>query len=168
MVAKVNLFWSIPCDVPKRVNKTAYCDSDMFHGGECLRLDDWALMLYWFIFSWCDLLALSTPPSDLKWFLHLNLSEPPEGNWNNTCLVGVARPIFWCWLVLRSLMCCSSHQTISWILTALTTNVSTYVKYVNTYACQNYLCKIVVLCISNSTCQKLLWYRENIYLNYSS
>jgi hypothetical protein len=26
-----------------------------------------------------------------------------------------------------------------------TTNVSTYVKYVNTFACQNYLCKIVVI-----------------------
>jgi len=31
---------------------------------------------------------------------------------------------------------------------ALTTNVSAYVKYVNTFACQNYLCKIVALCIS--------------------
>src|SRR6266481_5472710 len=30
----------------------------------------------------------------------------------------------------------------------LTTNVSAYVKYVNTFACQNYLCKIVVLYIS--------------------
>ena len=33
---------------------------------------------------------------------------------------------------------------------ALTANVSAYVKYVNTYACQNYLRKIVVLRISVS------------------
>jgi hypothetical protein len=33
---------------------------------------------------------------------------------------------------------------------ALATNVSAYVKYVNTFACQNYLCKTVVLCISIS------------------
>lgn len=32
----------------------------------------------------------------------------------------------------------------------LPTNVSAYVKYVNAFACQNYLCKIVVLCISVS------------------
>jgi sterol desaturase/sphingolipid hydroxylase (fatty acid hydroxylase superfamily) len=33
---------------------------------------------------------------------------------------------------------------------ALTTNISAYVKYANTFACQNYLHKIVVLCISVS------------------
>jgi hypothetical protein len=30
----------------------------------------------------------------------------------------------------------------------LAANVSTYVKYVNTFVCWNYLCKIVLLCIS--------------------
>src|ERR1700734_493649 len=33
---------------------------------------------------------------------------------------------------------------------ALTTNIFAYVKYVNTFVCQNYLHKIVVLCISIS------------------
>jgi len=37
---------------------------------------------------------------------------------------------------------------------ALTTTIATYVKYVKTFACQNYLCKIVVLCISISGTQK--------------
>ena len=35
----------------------------------------------------------------------------------------------------------------------MTANVSAHVKYVNSYACQNYLRKIAVLCISDSTCQ---------------
>jgi len=37
---------------------------------------------------------------------------------------------------------------------ALTGNVSTYVKYVNTFAGQNYLCRIIVLRISDSACQE--------------
>jgi len=49
-----------------------------------------------------------------------------------------------------------AHICISYPLTylkylnkyALTTNVSAYVKYANTFACQNYLRKIVVLHIS--------------------
>ena len=36
-------------------------------------------------------------------------------------------------------------QTTADIKYALTTNVSTYVKYVNTFVCQNYLCKIDLL-----------------------
>jgi hypothetical protein len=44
----------------------------------------------------------------------------------------------------------------------LTTNVSTYVKYVNTFACQNYLRKIVVLHISESAARN--GYVEHNYL----
>ena len=32
--------------------------------------------------------------------------------------------------------------------------ISAHVKYVNSFACQNYLRKIVVLCVSDSACQK--------------
>ena len=36
----------------------------------------------------------------------------------------------------------------------LTANLSVYVRYVNTFACQNYLHKIVLLCIFVSACHK--------------
>ena len=50
---------------------------------------------------------------------------------------------------------------------ALTTNVSTYVKYVNTLVCQNYLRKIVVLCISDSACQQRICEAQLSYVNSS-
>ena len=50
---------------------------------------------------------------------------------------------------------------------ALTTNVSAYVKYANTFACQNYLCKIVMLCISDSACQKQICGAQPSYINSS-
>jgi len=49
---------------------------------------------------------------------------------------------------------------------ALTANVSAYVKYANTFACQNYLRKIVVLYISNSACQKWICGAQ-LYVNSS-
>ena len=45
---------------------------------------------------------------------------------------------------------------------ALTTNVSAYV---NTFVCQNYLCKIVLLCLSISTCQKRICGAQLSYVN---
>jgi hypothetical protein len=50
---------------------------------------------------------------------------------------------------------------------ALPTDVSTYVKYANTFECQNYLCKIVTLCISDSTCQKQICGAQLSYINSS-
>ena len=50
---------------------------------------------------------------------------------------------------------------------ALTTNVSTYVKYVNTFACQNYLHKIVWLCIFIPACQKQICRAQLSYINRS-
>ena len=50
---------------------------------------------------------------------------------------------------------------------SLTANVSTNVKYVNTFACQTYLHKIVVLCISDSTCQKWIGRAQLSYVNSS-
>jgi hypothetical protein len=50
---------------------------------------------------------------------------------------------------------------------ALTTNVSAYVKYVNTFVCQNYLCKIVLLCIFVPTCQKRMCRAQLYYVNSS-
>jgi len=49
----------------------------------------------------------------------------------------------------------------------LTTNVSTYVQYVNTFACRNYLCKIVLLCIFVSACQKQICRAQLSYINSS-
>ena len=50
---------------------------------------------------------------------------------------------------------------------ALTTNGSTYVKYVNTFACQNYLHKIVVLHISVSGRQSRICRAKLSYVNSS-
>jgi hypothetical protein len=50
---------------------------------------------------------------------------------------------------------------------ALPANVSTYVKYANTFACQNHLRKIVMLCISNSACQKQIYGAQLSYVNSS-
>jgi vesicle coat complex subunit len=47
----------------------------------------------------------------------------------------------------------------------LTTNVSAYVKYVNTFACQNYFHKIVLLCIFMSTCHKQICRAQVSYVN---
>jgi hypothetical protein len=44
-------------------------------------------------------------------------------------------------------------------------NVSTYVKYVNTFACQKYWCKIDVLRISVSACQKWICGPHLSYIN---
>jgi hypothetical protein len=49
----------------------------------------------------------------------------------------------------------------------LTANISAYVKYVNTFACQNYLRKIVVLCISESACQKRICGAQLSHVNSS-
>ena len=49
----------------------------------------------------------------------------------------------------------------------MTANVSTNVKYVNTFACQNYLCKIVVLRISDSARQKRICRAQLSYVNSS-
>ena len=45
------------------------------------------------------------------------------------------------------------------------TNVSAYVKFVNTFACQNYLRKIVVLCISDTARQKRICGAQLSYVN---
>jgi hypothetical protein len=50
---------------------------------------------------------------------------------------------------------------------ALTTNVSAYVKYVNTFVCQNYLRKIVLLYIFVPTCQKWICRAQLYYVNSS-
>src|ERR1700689_2579341 len=50
---------------------------------------------------------------------------------------------------------------------ALTVNVSTYVTYANTFVCQNYLRKIVVLYISNFACQKWICGAQLFYINSS-
>ena len=49
----------------------------------------------------------------------------------------------------------------------LTTNLSTYVKYVNTLACQNYFHKIVLLCIFMSACHKQICGAQLSYVNSS-
>jgi len=49
----------------------------------------------------------------------------------------------------------------------LTKNVSAYVKYVNTFACWNYLCKIVVFYISISGRQKQICGAKLPYVNSS-
>ena len=49
----------------------------------------------------------------------------------------------------------------------MTANVSTYVKYVNTFVCQNYLHKIVVLCISISGRQERICGAKLSYVNSS-
>ena len=49
----------------------------------------------------------------------------------------------------------------------LTANLSTYVKYVNTFACQNYLHKIVLLCIFMSACHKQICGAQLSYVNSS-
>ena len=50
---------------------------------------------------------------------------------------------------------------------ALATNVSAYVEYVNTFACQNYLHKIDLLCIFIPTCQKWICPAQLSYINSS-
>ena len=50
---------------------------------------------------------------------------------------------------------------------ALTTNIFAYVKYVNTFVCQNYLHKIVVLCISISSRWKWICRTKLSYKNSS-
>jgi hypothetical protein len=49
----------------------------------------------------------------------------------------------------------------------LTANLSAYVKYVNTFACQNYLHKIVLLCIFMSACHKRICGAQLSYVNSS-
>ena len=49
----------------------------------------------------------------------------------------------------------------------LTANVSAYVEYVNTFVCQNYLCKIVVLHISIHGRQKRICRAKLSYVNSS-
>jgi hypothetical protein len=49
----------------------------------------------------------------------------------------------------------------------LTANVSAYVKYVNTFACQNYLRKIDLLRIFVPACQKWICRAQLSYVNSS-
>ena len=58
----------------------------------------------------------------------------------------------------------SGYKMHTYVLTA---NVSTYVKYVYTFVCQNYLHKIVLLCIFVSACHKQICRAQLSYVNSS-